>query len=369
MQKELDIDALLGSGPNAGSLKPTVAPRLPFAAHRPGALSQRAQVQGGPAYRPAARPAVFGRSSEPEDYGGDDGGAGDYGYDEGAADEGGRLGTTGPGTPPASAPTQETAAAAEDAGASAGAAAVESSQPKLSLSKGGKKLKASEPSKAAVSAASSVWGYKPDLASTAGTALSTFGAVEVAAPVVGPAVGEAVGVAAGTAAGAVGKVDPRSWLLRTKVNPADASGATDMAVDGATAAAAQGEEYVNMFWLDAAENNGIVYLFGKVPLIPEAGAPASAPRKFVSCCVAVHGSERNLFVLPRLVPDTFKEDGTPARLGMADVYKELSTLLGEYVHYVFYCLAIAANFIVHISSMQCRILCPGSRARASAARP
>jgi hypothetical protein len=45
--------------------------------------------------------------------------------------------------------------------------------------------------------------------------------------------------------------------------------------------------------------------------------------------VAVHGSERNLFVLPRLVPDTFKEDGTPARLGMADVYKELSSVLGK----------------------------------------
>jgi hypothetical protein len=108
----------------------------------------------------------------------------------------------------------------------------------------------------------------------------------------------------------------------------------------AAAAAEEGEEYVNMFWLDAAENNGILYLFGKIPVSDPAvagaaggaGAGAGAggnTKRFVSCCVVVSGSERNLFVLPRIVPDTFKEDGSAARKGAGEVYQELNSLLGN----------------------------------------
>jgi len=43
-------------------------------------------------------------------------------------------------------------------------------------------------------------------------------------------------------------------------------------------APAEGEEYVNMFYIDAAENNGVIYLFGKLPVQEpvSAGAAGSA---------------------------------------------------------------------------------------------
>jgi DNA polymerase alpha subunit A len=48
---------------------------------------------------------------------------------------------------------------------------------------------------------------------------------------------------------------------------------------------------LNMFWIDAFEKNGTIYLFGKV-LNKEMG-------KHISCCVTVHNQMRNLYVLPR----------------------------------------------------------------------
>jgi hypothetical protein len=310
---------LLGAGPSTATARAaTVPPRLPFAVpqHRAGALSQRAMSQGVGAARPAVaavgRAAYGARREEPEDFGGAD--HDNFGYDDVVTDDA-RLDAAGPGTPTTDGPAAGNASEGHDSTAANTTAAVESSQPKLSLSKGARKLKQSEPTKAADS--SSLWGYKPDLSGTMGAAAASFGAID--AGQVAPANG--TGAAAETfSTGTAGKVDPRSWLLHAK--PTEATTAEG-------AAAAQGEDHVNMFWLDAAENNGVLYLFGKLPLLPEAGAPASAPKKFVSCCVQVHGCERNLFVLPRLVPDTFKEDGTAARMPMVDVYKELSSMLGK----------------------------------------
>jgi hypothetical protein len=54
---------------------------------------------------------------------------------------------------------------------------------------------------------------------------------------------------------------------------------------------------LHMFWLDAYEANGVVYLFGKVLNRDQ--------DKFVSCCIAIQNSIRNVFVLPR----PFKIDG------------------------------------------------------------
>jgi DNA polymerase alpha subunit A len=68
-----------------------------------------------------------------------------------------------------------------------------------------------------------------------------------------------------------------------------------------------GEEYVPMFWIDAAEVNGIIYLFGKV-IISEPGMP----KQFVSCCASVHGTERNLFVLAKAIGGC-NPDGSVAR--------------------------------------------------------
>jgi hypothetical protein len=320
VQKELDIDLLLGARPSTATARAaTVAPRLPFAVpqHRAGALSQRAMSQGVGAARPVVaavgRAAYGARREEPEDFGGAD--HDNFGYDDAVTDDA-RLDAAGPGTPITDGPTAGGASEGQDSTAVNTTAAVESSQPKLSLSKGARKLKQSEPTKAADS--SSLWGYKPDLSGTMGAAAASFGAIDAGS--VAPANGTGAAPAETFSTGTAGKVDPRSWLLHAKTSEA-------AAVEGVPAA--QGEDYVNMFWLDAAENNGVLYLFGKLPLLPEAGTPASAPKKFVSCCVQVHGCERNLFVLPRLVPDTFKEDGTAARMPMVDVYKELSSMLGK----------------------------------------
>ncbi|GMI27466.1 hypothetical protein TeGR_g5479 [Tetraparma gracilis] len=50
-----------------------------------------------------------------------------------------------------------------------------------------------------------------------------------------------------------------------------------------------GKQVLDMFWLDAYEKRGVVYLFGKVEA--ELGNPAAG---FVSCCVVVSGNERNM---------------------------------------------------------------------------
>lgn len=58
-----------------------------------------------------------------------------------------------------------------------------------------------------------------------------------------------------------------------------------------------------MFWLDASEENGTIYLTGKVAVSAQgtgdAGDQAAGPTTFVSACVAVHGIEREVLVLPR----------------------------------------------------------------------
>ena len=48
---------------------------------------------------------------------------------------------------------------------------------------------------------------------------------------------------------------------------------------------------LRMYWLDYLETNGVVHLIGK--------ALDKLSGKYISCCVSIHGIERNLFVLPR----------------------------------------------------------------------
>lgn len=56
-----------------------------------------------------------------------------------------------------------------------------------------------------------------------------------------------------------------------------------------------------MFWLDATEQNGTIYLIGKVAVTsPAAGeAGGQGTTTYLSACVAVHGIEREVLVLPR----------------------------------------------------------------------
>eukprot|EP00605_Chrysophyceae_sp_TOSAG23-4_P002371 GSChrysophyteH1.ASY1.ANO1.2623.1 assembled CDS len=77
------------------------------------------------------------------------------------------------------------------------------------------------------------------------------------------------------------------------------------------------DEYMNFYYLDANETNGVVYLFGKVDKLE---------RKYVSCCVSVHNCERNLFILPRKTGE-FDADRSPKRANFQDVYGEINKLL------------------------------------------
>jgi DNA polymerase alpha subunit A len=86
------------------------------------------------------------------------------------------------------------------------------------------------------------------------------------------------------------------------------------------------EEYVNLFWIDVTEVNGVIYLFGKIPLcIP------SKPARFVSACVVVHGSERNLFILPARVEGKFTADGLPLRQSFDVVYNDIKNMLVPHI--------------------------------------
>jgi DNA polymerase alpha subunit A len=68
---------------------------------------------------------------------------------------------------------------------------------------------------------------------------------------------------------------------------------------------------LSLFLIDAVEMNGIVYLFGRV----------QQGDLFVSCCIAVQGIERNVYLLPR---ETILEQGRPSdvKVSQMDVYNE-----------------------------------------------
>lgn len=131
--------------------------------------------------------------------------------------------------------------------------------------------------------------------------------------------GDGGALAMAPASAASHSLDAAWWILKSgqgsEVNatPQDASGSAHRILDG--------EEYVNMYWIDATESNGVLYLFGKVP-VTEAGGE----KYFVSCCVAVHGNERNLFVLPKST-GVSQADGTDMRAPLQEVYGDLTKLL------------------------------------------
>jgi DNA polymerase alpha subunit A len=73
------------------------------------------------------------------------------------------------------------------------------------------------------------------------------------------------------------------------------------------------ETYIDVFWMDAVERRGDIFLYGKV-------ASPTEPDKFVSCCVIAKGNMRNLFVLPR-------KDENGQYVDMANVHHELRGIL------------------------------------------
>eukprot|EP00835_Amoeboradix_gromovi_P004687 NODE_381_length_9671_cov_0.208838.p1 type:complete len:1268 gc:universal NODE_381_length_9671_cov_0.208838:3521-7324(+) len=77
-----------------------------------------------------------------------------------------------------------------------------------------------------------------------------------------------------------------------------------------------------LYYMDAYENQGVVYLFGKIF--------SNAKRKYVSCCVRIKNIERNLYVLPRpyLLDDENNE--TDQLTSMQDVFLEFNEYRKKY---------------------------------------
>ena len=109
-------------------------------------------------------------------------------------------------------------------------------------------------------------------------------------------------------------IDTSSISFSPEDIAAETSASTEAAATLESYVVSEGEErYVDMFWVDAAERRGDIYLYGKV-------ASPTEPDKFVSCCAVVKGNMRNLFVLPR-------KDENGEYVDMANVHQEMKTIL------------------------------------------
>mmetsp|Transcript_8937 Transcript_8937/g.20092 ORF Transcript_8937/g.20092 Transcript_8937/m.20092 type:complete len:1678 (-) Transcript_8937:137-5170(-) len=149
--------------------------------------------------------------------------------------------------------------------------------------------------------------------------------------------------AAGTSqdAGGAGGMD----LERIVMMEAGCANSAAMKVDGKegddegenkkeTEKAAEPRPYLDIYWLDASERNGVVSLYGKVK-VPIENKTEKGGEEFVyqSCCVTIPNNERNLFVLPRLLPttksdgDNDEEEQPQERHSIGDVYAELKSIL------------------------------------------
>ncbi|KAI9348733.1 putative DNA polymerase alpha catalytic subunit [Zopfochytrium polystomum] len=112
----------------------------------------------------------------------------------------------------------------------------------------------------------------------------------------------------------VSKVEPPSSFVNDFQTEAGNVSTSEDAVKSANVGELFDEDRnVKMFWFDAFEKDGVVYLFGKVF--------RDVDKKFASCCLVVKNIMRNVFVLPRRK----KLDGTKLSdndVIMGDVYKE-----------------------------------------------
>ncbi|KAI7829018.1 DNA polymerase family B-domain-containing protein [Gamsiella multidivaricata] len=97
---------------------------------------------------------------------------------------------------------------------------------------------------------------------------------------------------------------------------------TDSATDIQEASIKEEDGTLRMYWIDACEVRGIIYLFGKVL--------QRASNTHISCCVAVHNMERNIFLLPRAKRVDKQGNETEIDVGMEDVYTEFGEILQSY---------------------------------------
>ncbi|KAJ1666489.1 DNA-directed DNA polymerase alpha catalytic subunit pol1 [Coemansia sp. RSA 1646] len=91
---------------------------------------------------------------------------------------------------------------------------------------------------------------------------------------------------------------------------------------------------VHMYWIDALEKNGNLYLIGKVR--------ANSNDLYQSCCVKVAGLERNVFLLPRINP------ATNERYSALDVHREFDTIAPKHGVRKFACKPVERKYAFEV---------------------
>ncbi|KAI8333396.1 hypothetical protein BC941DRAFT_358178 [Chlamydoabsidia padenii] len=128
------------------------------------------------------------------------------------------------------------------------------------------------------------------------------------------------------------KEEPRDPTLQdwesTDANvKSDILDATEVKEESTSMDLLESDGTLNFWWYDAYEHRekGSVYLFGKIL--------NKGSKNYISCCLAVHNIERNVFILPR----TQASDGKyllfyniGEEIGMESVYSELSAVCTKY---------------------------------------
>ncbi|KAG0269216.1 DNA polymerase alpha catalytic subunit [Actinomortierella ambigua] len=84
------------------------------------------------------------------------------------------------------------------------------------------------------------------------------------------------------------------------------------------ASCAEPDGTLRMYWIDACDVRGVVYVFGKVF--------QRTTKTYVSCCAIVKNLKRNLFVLPRPKRVNSKGEELAQEVTMVDVYTELDEI-------------------------------------------
>ncbi|KAJ1730945.1 DNA-directed DNA polymerase alpha catalytic subunit pol1, partial [Coemansia sp. Benny D160-2] len=93
-------------------------------------------------------------------------------------------------------------------------------------------------------------------------------------------------------------------------------------------------DVVHMYWLDALEKNGALYLVGKTR--------TDNGSEYQSCCVKVSGIERNVFLLPRIDP------ATDERYPVLAVHRELETLAPRHGVREFACKPVERKYAFEV---------------------
>lgn len=309
----LDIDSLLGGGDSKSKPSSKMAAATLAAAQKktmgPGLLGRpmmplhRPNLPPRPSLPPSSSSSLsysqYGNDGDDYDYGGGDSYAS---YDN--ADNSTGVGASNNGSSNSSGMADNVKMEIDGASTIKVEASAVDPVKKISIGTTSRKLKISEPSKYGGGGDAGFDPFKPTLGfdtSVFSTGTSADNS-ELGASVTGSAASASSSMSSSNA------IDPKAWIKHhTAAEGEDAS---------------ENYDYVTMYWFDACETNGVIYLFGKV--LVDDGSGNS--KKYVSCCVTVLGCQRVLYVLPKATSE-YNQDGTPLRKPLSEVHAEMTSIL------------------------------------------